>query len=229
MTGEDQRASEKSTPDRPTPPGGARPPAADAWSTAARADIQRPSSPPPKPRETGAAIPGRDKKDILRDRAKVLAREPDAIDASGSIEVVEFVLAHETYAIESINVREVYPLKELTPLPCTPDFVLGIVNVRGQVVTVIDLRKFFDLPVKGLTDLNKVIILQSDDMQIGIVADVISGIRSIPLRHFQPTLPTLTGVRADYLRGVTDQRVAVLNTDRILSDERILVHEEVET
>ncbi len=69
---------------------------------------------------------------ILRTRAQTLARESEREEATQEgLEVVEFLLAYETYGVESSYVREVYPLKELTPLPCIPPFVLGIINVRG--------------------------------------------------------------------------------------------------
>lgn len=169
-----------------------------------------------------------DKKEILKARARALAQEPKERDtAEEYIEVVEFLLAHETYGIESLYVREVYPLKELTPLPCTPPFVLGIINVRRQILSLIDLKKFFDLPEKGLTDLNKVIIVRTDAMELGILADVILGTRSIPLKEIQPTLPTLTGIRAEYLRGVTKERLIILDAEKILSDRKIVVYEEV--
>jgi len=96
-----------------------------------------------------------EKRAILKKRAQVLARAPKREDEAGEcLEVVEFLLAYEQYGIESSYIREVYPLKDLTPLPCTPPFVLGIINVRGQILSVIDLKKIFDLPQKGLTELN---------------------------------------------------------------------------
>ena len=90
-----------------------------------------------------AWAPGADETErILRERALALAAEPGETQTlAQSIEVVEFLLAHERYAVESAYVREVYPLENLTPLPCTPAFVLGIVNLRGEIVSVIDLRK----------------------------------------------------------------------------------------
>jgi len=163
---------------------------------------------------------------ILRERALALAREPEKEETAASLEVVEFLLAYERYGIESSYIREVYPLKDLTPLPCTPPFVLGIMNVRGKILSVIDIRKFFDLPQKGLTDLNKVIIVHDDFMEFGILADAILGVRLIPVRELQPSLPTLTEVRADYLKGVTEERLVVLDGGAILSDRRIVVHEE---
>jgi purine-binding chemotaxis protein CheW len=124
-------------------------------------------------------------------------------------------------------VRTVSVLKELTPVPCTPPFVLGIINLRGEIHTVVDLKKFFDLPDKGITELNKIIIIHHEDMQLGILADAIRGVRHILLHDLDPAMPTLTGIRADYLRGVTRDRLVVLDAARILSDQRILVAEEV--
>jgi len=165
---------------------------------------------------------------ILRERAHALAAEPGETQTlAQSIEVVEFLLAHERYAVESFHVREVYPLENLTPLPCTPAFVLGIVNLRGEIVSVIDLRKFFDLAQTGLPDLNKVIVLESENMTFGILADAILGVRRIPLAGIQPALPTLTGIREKYLKGITAERIVVLDVGKLLADEDIVVQEQV--
>lgn len=166
--------------------------------------------------------------EILRSRAAVLAREPESPKkAAEQLEVVEFLLSPERYAIESAYIGEVYPLKDLTPLPCTPLFVLGIMNMRGRIISVLDIRKFFDLPEKGLSDLNKVIILQGGAMEFGILADAIIGTRTVSIADLLPSLPTLTDIRADYLRGVTEDRLVVLNGEKLLSDRNIVVHEDV--
>ncbi len=173
-----------------------------------------------------AAPAARDEKRILHDRAHELAREPKAaMEAGATLDVVVFDLDGERYGIELLSVREVCALKELTPVPCTPAFVLGIINLRGEIHTVIDLKKFFDLPESGLTELNKILILDSGDMRLGILADAIQGVRTVPLADMEPSLPTLTGIRADFLRGVTNERLIVLDAAKILSDEHLLVHE----
>jgi purine-binding chemotaxis protein CheW len=180
--------------------------------------------------ERGLRPTAEEKRAILKERAKALAREPKENEAAeAQLEIVEFLLDYERYGIESSYVREVHPLKELTPLPGTPPFVLGIINVRGRILSVVDIKKFFDLPEKGLTDLNKVIILQSDEMEFGVLADVILGVRTIPLGELQPSLPTLTGIREDYLRGVTGERVVILDAEKLLSDPKMIVHQDVET
>jgi purine-binding chemotaxis protein CheW len=169
-----------------------------------------------------------EKQGILSKRAKVLARQLEQDQGAGArLDILEFLLTYETYAIEMRWVAETYPLKELTPLPCTPPFVAGIINVRGRILSVIDIRKFFDLPEKGLTDLNKVIIVHDGEMEFGILADMILGTRSIPVSEVQPPLPTLTGIREEYLKGLTRERTAILDGAKLLTDKKIVVHDEI--
>ena len=170
-----------------------------------------------------------ERRQILKERAKVMARAPEQEAAGARLEVVEFKLADETYAFEPIHVREVRPLQGLTPLPCTPPFVRGVVNVRGQILSVVDLKKFFDLPDRGLTDLNRILILHSAEMEFGVLADAIAGTRRIRLSELQLSLPTLTDVRHDYLKGVTGERTVILDAEKLLSNPDLIVHEEVET
>ncbi|MCL4552672.1 MAG: chemotaxis protein CheW [Candidatus Marsarchaeota archaeon] len=170
-----------------------------------------------------------DKKRILKTRAQALAREPEGQEAEkGHLDIVQFKLAQETYAVERVYVREVYPLKDLTPVPCTPPFVLGIINLRGRIISVMDIKKLFSLPDEEPATLHKAIVLRTDGMELGILADVILGVTSIPLANVHPPMPTLTGLRAEYLKGVTSERLAILDVKRILSDKKIIVHEEVE-
>ncbi|TAN45771.1 MAG: chemotaxis protein CheW [Nitrospirae bacterium] len=174
------------------------------------------------------ALSVEDQKKVLKARAQALAKVAASEDPGlERIEIIEFLLAHERYGLETRYISEVYPLKYLTPLPCTPSFVVGVVNVRGRIVSVLDLKVFFELPHKGLTDLDKVIILNNDTMEFGILADAVLGARLLPVRELQPSLPTLTEVRAEYLKGVTEDRLVVLDAEKILSDKKIIVHEEV--
>lgn len=167
---------------------------------------------------------------ILKSRAQTLGRKPELAELNVErIEVVEFILAQEHYAVESQHVRDVYPLEQLTLVPCAPAFVLGIVNLHGEIMSVIDIKKFFDLPERGLTDLDKVIVLESDCMCFGILADVIVGVHTIREADIQPSLPTLTGIREEYLRGVTSNRTIILDAVALLEDQGIVVQEQVST
>lgn len=167
---------------------------------------------------------------ILKHRARMLSRKPEHIkEHEDTIELVEFVLAYENYAIESVYISEVYPLKEFVTIPCTPDFVVGIINVRGRIISIIDLKKIFDLPEKGIADFNKIIIIKSELNEFGIVADSITGVRSIPVNEIQTSMSTLTGVRERYLKGVLKNRIIFLDAAKILSDTNIIVHENVKS
>ena len=163
----------------------------------------------------------------LKNRAIAMAQEPGQKKASSAtIGVIAFILAAETYAIESVFVREVYPLKDFTPLPGVPSYIFGIINVRGQILPVVDLKKFFNLPEKGLGDLNRVIILCDDQMEFGILADAVNGTKVIYKEELLPIPPTVTGIGEEYLEGVTKDRLIVLNAKRLLCDKSIVVNEE---
>lgn len=178
--------------------------------------------------ESGWVPSEEQKSKILKARAKLFAEESKEKRTKEDFQnILLFILAYETYGIELQYIREVYPLKELTPIPSAANYLLGIINVRGRILSVIDLKKFFDLPEKGLTDLNKVIILQSDELEFGILADSIIGVREISLSELQPSLPTLTDIREEYLKGVTNDRITILDGMKILSDKKMVIHEDI--
>lgn len=163
---------------------------------------------------------------ILKARAKALSVEKREESFSEEfLEIIGFRLSTETYGIETAFVREVYPLKDFTILPGVPAFVVGIIAVRGQIISVIDLKKFFNLPGKGLGELNKVIIIKNDRMEFGILADVILGTQLIPVAAIQTSLPKISGIGGEYLKGVTIEHLIVLDAKRILEDEKIIVNQ----
>jgi purine-binding chemotaxis protein CheW len=169
-----------------------------------------------------------EKRALLKKRAQALAfRENDETGQKEYIEIIVFRLAYETYGIETAFVREVYPLKDMTTLPGTPSFVMGIINVRGQIVSVIDLKKFFNLPEKGLGELNKVIIICNERMEFGILADVVEGTQSVARNEIMAAPPSVIGIGKKYLKGVTKEHMVLLEAESILNDEKIIVNEEV--
>jgi purine-binding chemotaxis protein CheW len=163
----------------------------------------------------------------LKSRAQALANVPTPpIDREQSLEVVQFLLGRETYAIESKYILEVRALTELTPLPFTPAFVLGIINVRGQIFSVVNLKSFLNLTQQGISDLDKIILLQSPHMEYGILADKILGVFFIPQDSVQAGLTTITGVNAEYFKGVTSQHVIILDGEKLLAEKNMVVFEE---
>ena len=169
-------------------------------------------------------------KRVLRERAQALARVDAAAVAADAdvLELLEFRLAAERYAVETRYVVEVHPLRELTPLPGTPAFVRGIVNLRGRILPVFDLKKFFDLPEQGLTDLHRIIVVRGHELELGLLADTVATVRTLPRAALQPSLPTLSEIGAEYLMGVSEERIIVLDLARILTDPKIVVNDEVD-
>jgi purine-binding chemotaxis protein CheW len=82
------------------------------------------------------------------------------------------------------------------------------------------------MPEKGIGELNNVLIIRDDKMEFGILADSIVGVRKIAVERIQPSLPTLGGIRGEFLRGVTGEPLAVLDASKLLADRNIIVHEE---
>jgi purine-binding chemotaxis protein CheW len=170
-----------------------------------------------------------EKRKILRERARVLsAGATDEKASQPKLEVLEFIVGAQHYGFETSHIREIYPLTDLTPLPCTPAFVLGLVNVRGTILSIVDIKKFLRLPEKGLSDLSKAIIVRYGSIEIGIGADKILDFRVVPIEELHPMPPTLSEVAKEFLKGITNDLLVVLDVPGILKDGRLLVDEKVQ-
>jgi purine-binding chemotaxis protein CheW len=166
------------------------------------------------------------KRAILAHRAKELAKPLKSdLEELHMFEVVVFRLANERYAIESNFIEEVYHFEQITPLPHTPQFIHGVINVRRKVVSVINLGKVFHLPENETGAHTKTIILKNQRMQFGILVDEIEGVRKISLTHLQKTLPTLSGMGKEFLKGITSEPLIVLDGEKILSSELLVIKE----
>jgi purine-binding chemotaxis protein CheW len=168
------------------------------------------------------------RRNLLKARAKELSRvpEPDEPHEDG-FDVIGFSLGSEHYAIEAAHVREVYPAMELTPIPCTPRFVAGVINVRGDILAVIDLKAYFEIPMPEGSESGDVVIVEVGDSLFGILVDSAIGLSFVSFSDLQSPLPSLSGIRKDSTRGVTSGQLIVLDIPRMLADKKLWVHEEV--
>jgi len=168
-----------------------------------------------------------DKSRVLKDRTALLAQvvAPKDDDAA-TVQVLEFLLGSERYAVDTSSVREVNVLKEITPVPRTPDFILGVIGVRGRICSVVDLGRVFGLPPSEPGPGARAIVMANRTMEFAIRADEVVGMRHVSIAALQTSLPTLTGARQKYLRGVTAERIAVLDAERLLTDEALVVRDE---
>lgn len=163
-------------------------------------------------------------KTILKERAEQLSKMPQGMINSGSgFSVVLFYLAKEVYAIETEYVQEVFPVKEVAILPCVPSFVVGLINVRRKIISVIDLRVLFDLPIPKALG-GKAIILKKNDLEFAILTDGILSVSFINPDDIQPPLPTLRGIQQEFLKGITSGGTVVLSGDQFMSHKHIIVN-----
>ncbi|MFH0968391.1 MAG: chemotaxis protein CheW [Methanobacteriota archaeon] len=167
------------------------------------------------------------RRSILKSRAKMLAKPVANKTGDGErITVVEFDCAREHYAVENTFVREVIPVSEFTPIPKTPPFILGVIAIRGRIVSLMDLRRCLDLPPTGLVNGSRAVVLADERMEFAILADRVIGLRSLQTDSLQPTVTTLTGIGAEYLLGVAPDGLIVFDGEKILNDQRIIVRSE---
>ena len=165
---------------------------------------------------------------ILRDRARILAQEMVSDKGNNdTFEATTFRLGEELYALESRWIREIVPLRGHTPLPCVPPHIAGIMNFRGRMQSLLDLRRLFDLPGPGEGDGRIVIFISSAGTEFGVLVDEISGVVEVDPGALQPEMATLTGVRGQYLKGLVGNRLILLDAERLLTDSGLIVNEEV--
>jgi purine-binding chemotaxis protein CheW len=168
------------------------------------------------------SVPPSEKLAILKARALEIAKAPEATESSTlQLEVTEFRFGEEIYAFASTSVREVYSPKGITPLPCTPPFILGIVNVRGRILPIIDIKPLFGQQSPPKRTLNKVIIIHAEGMEVGLLADTIVGVRAISTLAIHPPLPTLAESQSRYIRGITNDGTMILDAALLLTGSRL--------
>ncbi|MCX6270899.1 MAG: chemotaxis protein CheW [Bacteroidetes bacterium] len=138
---------------------------------------------------------------------------------------LELLLGMEHYIIDHQYITEVIHLKSLTPLPCTPDYFAGIINVRGKIFAVISLKKFLNLPESGLTNDNLVILLRKDDIELGILVDEVIGNCFVYPDKLQIKIAAISGIQGSYITGVTEGGILVFNTRAFMEDDRIMIDE----
>ena len=161
---------------------------------------------------------------VLRERAQKLSQPAARARGIVRIEVLKFRLAYQEYAIGMKYVREVVLTGGITPVPGTPEYISGICAIRGEIISLVDLRALFSVSGRGLTDLNRVIVVTDGTMTFGILADYITGIATIPA--IMPTAPTPAPSTAPvpYQLGVVDG-IVVLDGAALISDPRMLIDE----
>jgi purine-binding chemotaxis protein CheW len=142
------------------------------------------------------------------------------------MKVIVFTLAHEEYGIEVDKVRTIERLVPITRVPKTPAFIKGVINLRGIVIPVIDLRGRFGLPETDLTDNSRIIIVAANDLEVGFIVDSANDVKDVMSDTIDNPPEVLGGIKAKYLSGVAkigDNRLLILlNLAEVLNRNEII-------
>jgi purine-binding chemotaxis protein CheW len=169
---------------------------------------------------------------ILGERARRLARPLGQDQAEETLlNMVTFQCGKDRFGVEIAQVREVQPLssQSWSPVPCTPDFVAGVINLRGRMISILDIARYLGLPPRSIAEQAHVLVVQDgvQDLELALLVDAMPRLVSLPPGQIQPPATTLSPQMQEYLRGVTGDLLMILDLPRLLSDPGIIVNEEV--
>ena len=137
-------------------------------------------------------------------------------------QLISFSMGNEDYGVDIQTVKEVIRFKEITRLPKAPAFVKGVINLRGDVIPIIDLRERFVMEQKEYTDMTRVIVVEVDGRSIGTVVDSVSHVIRIEEGQIEPPPPCVGKVSEEYIMGVgkvEEKLIVLLNINSILTSE----------
>jgi len=140
------------------------------------------------------------------------------------IKVIIFKLKSEEYGVDVKQVKSIERMEHITRVPNTPPFVKGVINLRGVVIPIIDLRSRFGFDQKEYGEATRIIIVNVEEMEVGLIVDAANDVIDIPLSAIEPPPKVVGGVESVYLRGVAKLKtrlLILLNLDRILNPEEV--------
>ncbi len=139
-------------------------------------------------------------------------------------QLVIFELANEVYGVDISRVQEIIRMTTITRLPRAPEFVEGVINLRGKVIPVVDLQNRFGLQQGERTKASRIVVVDVGDHTIGMVVDAVSEVLRVPADAVEPPSPVVTTIESDYIRGIAKlegRLIILLDLDKVLSwDEK---------
>jgi purine-binding chemotaxis protein CheW len=158
----------------------------------------------------------------------------DEGNVAGEVQLVVFQLGTEEFGVDIKQVKEIIKVTEITRIPNSPSFVEGVINLRGQITTIMDLRKRLDLAVSEQTENTRIIIVELEKNTIGMIVDSVAEVLRLPRSEIEPTPSISTEVDTEYIMGVgklsaedRDRLLILLDLTKVLSQEEAAQIEEV--
>ena len=149
-------------------------------------------------------------------------RTQDPAGAGDEQQLVVFHVGAELYGVEIARVHEIIRLMTVTRVPRAPSFVEGVINLRGKVIPVVDLRRRFGLPQADHTRASRIVVVELSDHVVGIIVDGVSEVLRVNTATIEPPSPVVAGIDSEYLSGIAkvdEQLIILLDVDRVLARE----------
>ncbi len=170
-------------------------------------------------------------------RAAQLAKKPTQQDQDEQIELVVVQLGRELYGLDVQYVFDIKPLMQITRVPRVPNWVAGVVNLRGRILSVVDLRLLFGLPAAArnveedfhtLGAKGFLVVVESSVMQVALLCDDVLTVETLPISQIQESSGSIRGLRPEYVLGVIERAqgglLVILDVPALLADEKLIIH-----
>ena len=135
------------------------------------------------------------------------------------IQLVSFMLEDVEYGVEILAVHEILRFPEITRLPNTPVYIKGVINLRGNVIPVVDIRNRFSMPSGAVTDLTRIIVIETTEKLVGLLVDNVYQVVRLPDSNIDAPSELIEGVSDEFITGIgrlRDRLIVILNLDNIL-------------
>jgi purine-binding chemotaxis protein CheW len=143
---------------------------------------------------------------------------------AGERQLVVFDLNEEAYGVDISQVREIIRMQEITRVPRAPEFIEGVINLRGKVIPVVDLRARFTMPSVERTEEHRICVVDVDGEDIGMVVDAVTEVSRVPSSSIEPPSSVITTDDSEYLTGIVktdDKLIILLDIAKVISDTEI--------
>ncbi|MDR1857722.1 MAG: chemotaxis protein CheW [Desulfovibrio sp.] len=146
----------------------------------------------------------------------------DSAKAGQLLQLVTFSIGEEEFGVDILKVQEIIRTMDITKVPRAPAFVEGVINLRGKVIPIVDLRRRFGMDPRVHDKHTRIIVIEIHTLVVGFVVDAVSEVLRIPASTVEPPPPVVAGLESDYINGVgklADRLLILLDLDRLLSKD----------